>query len=225
MCLVDHQTRAVALAKFDYVYEWRYVALHREDAVDYDEHATAVALGALQRALELVHAVVPEGTHLRLGKQYAVEDRGVIGRVHDHGVLCVEQRSERADVCLVAGGEDDRVVGLHPFGELALELEVQWRGAVQQARACKSCAVAGERVARALHHPLVAGQAQVVVGGEHDAWGALHLHDRHRRRLDRAEVGHQVGLAGGLQKLFALVAADLREHVCGCEHLSLDHVC
>ena len=66
MRLVDHQARAVALAKLDDVYERRHVALHREDAVDDDEHATPVALGALQSALELVHAVVPEGAHLRL---------------------------------------------------------------------------------------------------------------------------------------------------------------
>ena len=42
---------------------------------------------------------------------------------------------------------------------------------------------------------------------------ALHLDHRHRRRLDGAEVGQQVGLARGAQQLLALVAADLGEDV------------
>ena len=61
-----------------------------------------------------------------------------------------EQRAERADVGLVAGGEDDRLLGAHPLRELALELEVQRRRAVEQARAGQARAVALERVARAL---------------------------------------------------------------------------
>ena len=42
--LVDHQARAVALAQLDDVHQRRDVALHREDAVDDDQHAAAVAL-------------------------------------------------------------------------------------------------------------------------------------------------------------------------------------
>ncbi len=138
----------------------------------------------------------------------------MVGRVDDHRVAGAEQRAERADVGLVAGGEDDRVVGVHPLGQLALELEVQRGGAVQQARTGQPRAIAVQRVLGALHHTLVAGQAKVVVGGEHDPRRALHLDDRHRRRLDRAEVGHQVGVARGAQQLLALVTADLCEDVC-----------
>ena len=67
---------------------------------------------------------------------------------------------ERAEVRLVAGGEDDRVLGAQPLGELALELDVQVDRAVQEARAGEAGAVAVERVARALLDPLVAGQAR-----------------------------------------------------------------
>ena len=45
--------------------------------------------------------------------------------------------------------------------------------------------------------------------------GALHLHHRRGRRLEAAEVGEQVGLAGCAQLLEALVAAGLGEDVDG----------
>ena len=146
----------------------RDVALHREDAVDDHHHAAAVALRAGEGALELVEAVVAEGAHLGLREQHAVEDRGVVAGVDDHRVGGAEQRAERADVGLVAGGEDDRVVGAHPLGQLALELQVQGGGAVEQARAGEAGAVAVQRVLGARHHALVGGQAEVVVGAEHD---------------------------------------------------------
>jgi 8-amino-7-oxononanoate synthase len=58
--LVDHQPRAEALAQIADLAQRRDVALHREDAVDHDQHAAAVGRRALEHALELVHAVVAE---------------------------------------------------------------------------------------------------------------------------------------------------------------------
>ena len=174
----------------------RDVALHREDAVDDDEHAAAVLGRALELLLELVEPVVAERAQLGAREQAAVEDRGVVAGVGDHRVAGREQRPERADVGLVAGGEDDRVLGAHPLGDLALELEVQRDRAVEQARAGQAGAVLLERVARALQHALVGGQPEVVVGAEHDPLGALHLDDRRGGPSSEAEVGQQVGLAG-----------------------------
>ena len=98
--------------------------------------------------------------------------------------------------------------------------EVQVERPVEQPRAGQAGAVALERVARALHDARVGGQAEVVVGAEHDALGALHLDDRRGGRLERAEVRQQVRLAGGPQLLGALVAAHLAEHVDGCRHVA-----
>ena len=103
MGLVDHQARAVALAQLADLAQRRDVALHREDAVDDDQHAAAVALRALEHLLELVQAVVAERAQLRAREQAAVEDRGVVAGVDDHRVAGPEQRAERADVGLVAG--------------------------------------------------------------------------------------------------------------------------
>ena len=122
-----------------------------------------------------------EGAQLRAREQAAVEDRGVIAGVDDHRVAGREDRAERADVGLVAGREDDRVLGVHPLRDLALEVEVQRDRAVEQARAGQAGAVAVQRVLRAPQHALVAGQAEVVVGAQHDPLRALHLDDRHRR--------------------------------------------
>jgi hypothetical protein len=125
----------------------------------------------------------------------------------------VSQGAERAEVGLLAGREDDRVVGAHPVGELLLELEVQAGRAVEQARPGQAGPVAGQGVARALHDPLVGGQAEVVVGAEHDPRAALHLHDRQRRGGDLAEVREQAGLAGRAHQGDAVVVAGLGKDV------------
>ena len=96
-----------------------------------------------------------------------------------------EDRAERADVRLVAGGEDERVLGPHPLRDLALELEVQLERAVEQPRAGQAGAVALQRVAGARHDARVGGQPEVVVRAEHDPLGALHL-DHRARRATRA---------------------------------------
>ena len=150
---------------------------------------------------------------LRAREQAAVEDRGVVAGVDDHRVRGRENRAERREVGLVAGREHERGVGVHPFGDLPLELQVQRDRPVQEARAGEPGAVAVQSVLGAGHHALVAGQPEVVVGAEHDPLGALHLDHGHRRRGEDVEVGQHVGLAGGAQQLLALVAADLREDV------------
>ena len=56
VCLVDHQAGSEALAQLADVEQRRDVPLHREDTVDDDEHAAAVALRAVEHLLELVEA-------------------------------------------------------------------------------------------------------------------------------------------------------------------------
>ena len=128
-------------------------------------------------------------------------------------VARAEDRPQRAEVGLVAGGEHQRGLGVQPLGELALELEVEIDRPVEEARAGQPGAVAVERIQRALLDPLVAGQPQVVVGAEHDPPLALHLHDRQRRALQHAEVGQRIELPGGPQLLQALVLTRLGEDV------------
>ena len=168
---------------------------------------------ALQHLLELVEPVVAERAQLGPRQDAAVEDRGVVAGVDDHRVARRQDRAERPDVGLVAGGEDDRVLGAHEVGDLGLELEVHLRRAVEQARAGHAGAVLGQRVARAGDDALVLGQPEVVVAAEHDPGLALHLDDGPRRALHHPEVGHHVDRAGGLEDLETLVVASLLEDV------------
>ncbi len=138
----------------------------------------------------------------------------MVAGVGDHRVARPQQRAERAQVGLVAGGEDDRLLGVHPLRDLLLQFQVQRDRAVEQARAGQPGAVAVQSVLRALQHPLVARQPEVVVGAQHDPLRALHLHDGHRRRGEHVEVGQDVGLARGGEQLRAFVVADLGEDVC-----------
>ena len=212
--LVDHQPGAVAPAELDDRRQVAEVALHREDAVDDHQHAAAVAGRALEHLLELRHLVVAEGAQLGARELAAVEDRGVVGGVADHRVAGAEDRADAADVGLVAGGEDDRLLGLHPLGELALELEVKRGGAVEQPRAGEPGAVGLERVAGGLLDPRVAGQAEVVVGAEHDRLAPLHLDHRARpRRSARGSRAAGRPRFADLEQLGAVVGARLLEHV------------
>ena len=71
--------------------------------------------------------------------------------------------ADGARVGEVAGGEDERVLGAHPVRQLALELEVQRRGAVHEARPGQAGAVVVERRAGRRLDARVAGQPEVVV--------------------------------------------------------------
>ena len=76
--LIDHQPGAVALRQVGDRVQRGDVALHREHAVDDDEHPAAVLLGLLQPVLEQIQPVVAEGAKLRPREDAAVQDRGVV---------------------------------------------------------------------------------------------------------------------------------------------------
>ena len=219
MRLVDHKAGTVAAAELDDLRERSDVALHREHTVDDHEHAPSVLRRAFERPLELVHPVVTEGPELCPREDAAVEDRGVVARVRDDRVAGLEDGAEAAQVGLVAGREHEGRLRVHPLGELLLELEMEQRRAVQESRAGHPGAVPVQGVVRGADDPLVAGQAEVVVGAEHHALGALHVHDRPRRAAQRSPVRDDVGLARRAQDLRALVIAGLGEDVDGGRHV------
>ena len=122
---------------------------------------------------------------------------------------------EAADVGLVAGSEDERVLGSHPGRDLFLELSVHRDGPVHQPRAGKRGSILLERVTGSVLDAPIASQAEVVVRPEHEALAALHLHDRACRALDLPEVGDQVLLARKLDELTPVVMPRLLEQVYG----------
>ena len=213
MRLVDHEPRAEAPAQVGDLRQRRDVALHREHAVDDDEDPAAVLLRLAERALELVHLVVAKRAQLRAAEDAAVHDRRVDAGVDDDRVAGGQQRPQRGEVGLRAGRADERLLGAHPLGDLLLELEVQGDRAVEQPRAGQARPELVQGVGGTLDDALVAGEAEVVVRAEHDPLGALHLDDRARGALERAEIRQQVGVARHAQLLGALMAAGLGEDV------------
>ena len=137
----------------------------------------------------------------------------MVARIDDHRVRGAEDRPQRADVRLMAGGEDNRVLSAHPLGELALKLDVEIDRAVEEARAGEAGAVAVERIERTLFDALVAGQPQVVVRAKHHPALALHLDDGEGGALEHVKVGHGIDLAGGSQLLETLVLSSLRKNI------------
>ncbi len=65
-----------------------------------------------------------------LAEPDAVDDRGVVQLVGDHGVLLVEQRLEETPVGVEAGRVQDRVLGAEELGDRRLE-------AVCESSACR----------------------------------------------------------------------------------------
>jgi hypothetical protein len=191
------------------------VALHREDAVDHDEPAPAVAGRALEPAYSsLSSRPWRNGRSFAPALEAADEDRCVVAESRDDGVRPgASSVAQGAEVGLVAGREDERVLRAHPLGELALERQVQRRRPVEQAAARQTGAVLLERRPGTVDHARVGGQPEVVVRAEHDARRALHLHHRARGALDLAEVGEDPRLARGGELLGAVVTAGLGEDV------------
>jgi len=84
-------------------------------------------------------------------------------------------RLQAADVRLVSGREDDRVLGAHPVGQLGLQFDVERGGPVQEPRARDPRAVLLERLGGGPLDPRVPGQSEVVVRPEHDRLPPFHL--------------------------------------------------
>ena len=137
----------------------------------------------------------------------------MVAGVGDYRVARGQDRAEGADVGLVAGREHQRGFGVHPFGELTLQLEVEVDRPIEKARAGEAGAVPVEGIQRTLLDPLVARQPQVVVGAEHDPLPAFHLHDRERRAFEHPKVRQRIELPGGSQLLQALVLPRFGEDI------------
>ena len=109
-----------------------------------------------------------EAAHLAKGQPAAVHDAGVVILVGDDKVAPAHQRRDGAQVGLVAGGKDQRRLRAHELGQPPLQFQVQFQRTVEEAGAGATGAVAPYRFDGGLAHLGVRGQAQVVVGTDHD---------------------------------------------------------
>mmetsp|Transcript_64028 Transcript_64028/g.165306 ORF Transcript_64028/g.165306 Transcript_64028/m.165306 type:complete len:265 (-) Transcript_64028:15-809(-) len=167
MALVHEDLGIVLLREVADFLERRDVAIHREDAVC-DDHSVPRAFlhAVLQLFLEVghVHVVVPIA--LCLAETDAVDDRGVIQRIGDHGILGPEDGLEDAGVGIEAAGEEDGVLCAVELADGSLEILVDVLRAADEADRTQTKAVASERLLARLDQGRVARQTQVVVGAK-----------------------------------------------------------
>ena len=149
------------------------VAAHGEHAVGDDQHAV-LAVDLLQDALQLRHVVVAVAQHLTVAHLAPGVDAGVVLLVADHIVVAVHQGGDDAHVGLEAGAEGDNAVLPQELGQLRLQLQMQLQRAVEEAGAGAAGAVLLQGLHTGLDDLRLDGQAQVVVGAQHDAALALH---------------------------------------------------
>jgi hypothetical protein len=121
----------------------------------------------------------------RLAQADAVDDGGVVQRIGDDGVVLVEQRFEHAAVGVEGRRVQDGVLGAEEFGDGLLQLFVHGLGAADEAHRRQAVAVFFRCVDGSLRHPLLAGQAEVVVGAHIDQGAAIFAH--HFRALARSQ--------------------------------------
>ena len=132
--LVDHQPRSVGAAEVGDLRQGRDVA-----SIENTPSTTTSTPPPSSSARSSIFSSLSRRL-CRNGRSFARESRqpsriDAWSPVGDHRVARGEDRAERADVGLVAGREDERVLRPHPLRDLALEREVQVERPVEQARA------------------------------------------------------------------------------------------
>ncbi len=99
----------------------------------------------------------------------------MVGLVHNRHGASVHQGGDDAQVGLVACGEHQRGLHAQELRDLVLQPLVQVGGAVEEAGAGEGSAVLVDGVAGRLEDAGVTGQAEVVVGAQHDDAPAVDL--------------------------------------------------
>ncbi len=175
MRVVDHHEGVVAVGEIADPGQVGDVPVHREDAVGRD-HPGVGAGRFLQARGELVEVAVRVTQPRCLAEPDPVDDRGVVERVGDDGVVGAEQRLEEAAVGVEARAEEDRVLGAEEGREALLELLVQRLRAADEPHRRHAESPLLECVPGGLDHGRMVGEAEVVVGAEvEQAAHPLHL--------------------------------------------------
>ena len=165
--VVDHDPGAVLLGQSADRRQVGQVAFHAEDAVDHDQDP-ALAGDRLQEPFQVDHVVVLVLEGLGKGQTGAVKDAGVVLAVADDEVALARQRRDDAQVGLEPGAEDQGGLAPHEAGQPLFEFHVEIQIAVEKAGSRAARAVFCQGLRGGLLDPGIAGQAEVVVGPDHD---------------------------------------------------------
>ncbi len=190
MRLVDEQPRAVLARELDDLRERREIAVHREDRVGRDQPPPLAAVAA-QAPREVLGVEVPVDADARSREPAAVDDRGVVERVGEHGVAGAGERPDRAEVREVAGAEQDAVFAAFESRQALLQAPVDRHRPGHKPRCAGADAPAHRGLRRCLAHARIVGEAEVVVRAQQQHRLAVEQHARSLRPEDRAQAAAQ----------------------------------
>ena len=174
MAVIHHDHGTIFLRQIADTAEIGDDAVHREHAIGGDQ-LEAAAFGLLQLLFQGRHVVVGIAEALCLGEPHAVDDRGMVERIRDNGILFRQQRLEQTAIGIEAGGIEDRRFHAQEGRNPRLELLVLFLRATDEANRGHAVAIAVERLLRGLGKLLVVGKTEIVVGAEiEDACAAEH---------------------------------------------------
>ena len=186
--VVHHDPGAVLLRQSADLRQLGNIAAHGEHAVGDDQRARRLR-HLLQALLQLRHVAVAIAQHLAVGQLAPGVNAGVVLTVADDVVVAAHQRGDDAHIGLESGPEGDDAGLAQELGQRVLQLQMHLQRAVEEAGAGAAGAVPLQRLDAGLHHHGVGGQAQIVVGAQHDAALALHHHLHVLTGLEGVEIG------------------------------------
>jgi hypothetical protein len=172
------------------------LAGHGEDRVGHDQPWRA-GLEPRHLLVQVGNVVVGVADVADAEAGQAVDDAGVVVAVGEHLIAPTAQAGERPLVRHEPRGEQHRLGVAQEVGDLFLEGAVFGDGAVEQPATGAAGAVALQRVAGGLHDLRVPGQAQVVVGPEHQGFAAADADDGTVERIVGDEIGADALLGPG----------------------------
>ena len=165
MALVDHHQRVVLFRQSADPIERCGVAVHREYAVG-DDDAEPLGLRLLQALLQFAHVGIGVAVTHGLAQTHAVDDRSMVQRIGDDGVLLRKERFEHAAVGVEAGGVENRVLRTEIVGDNLLQLLVDVLAAADEAHRRHAVAAGIHCFLRRLDQPRIVRQSEVIVGAE-----------------------------------------------------------
>ena len=186
--VVHHHAGAVLFRQRADLRQLGNVTAHGKYAVGDDQRAVLLR-HTLELLLQIRHVTVAVAQHLAVAHLTAGIDAGVILTVADHIIVHTHQRGNNAHIGLEAGTESDDTGLAQKPAQLLLQLQVHIQRAVQKTGTGAAGAVLFQCLDACFHDFRVDGQAQIVVGAQHDAALAFH-HDLHiLTGFQRMEIG------------------------------------
>lgn len=171
MRVINHHQRTVLIRQVADLLQRRQVAIHGEHPIGDDDGPTCTGAvvqlrGGLQLLLQVSHVPVGVAEAGCLGQADAVNNRGVVQRIGNDGVLGPKQGFEHSPVGVEAAGEQDGVIGAQKGRQPLLQLQVDILRAANEAHRGHSETSLVQGPLGGCDDPFIIGQPQVVVRAE-----------------------------------------------------------